>query len=76
MTVQSTRLVAAFPVSNNQMAAAIPFVIPVPPNAAVLLPAGHLGISYDVFTRRVEDNLPNGWHSHRSKQPMTYEEIF
>ncbi|KAI0057552.1 hypothetical protein BV25DRAFT_1775473, partial [Artomyces pyxidatus] len=29
-------------------------------------PQGIWGLSYDLFTRRIEDNLPNGWGSRRS----------
>ena len=30
-------------------------------------PPGFYGISYDIYTRKTQDNLPVGWHSHRSK---------
>ncbi|KAI0054584.1 hypothetical protein BV25DRAFT_1816869 [Artomyces pyxidatus] len=30
------------------------------------MPRGVWGITYDLFTRRIEDNLPNGWGSRRS----------
>jgi hypothetical protein len=49
--------------------AAIPFVIPPAPMPLPIMPAGHYGISYDIFSRATEDNLPNGWHAHRSEYP-------
>jgi len=30
-------------------------------------PFGAYGISYDIFTRATEDDLPAGWHAHRCK---------
>ncbi|KAI9571803.1 hypothetical protein HD554DRAFT_2002252, partial [Boletus coccyginus] len=29
------------------------------------MPAGIYGLSYDIFTGATEDDLPNGWNSHR-----------
>ncbi|RDB26647.1 hypothetical protein Hypma_005552 [Hypsizygus marmoreus] len=53
------------------MAALLP--IPVaPPAQFFLLPQGSYGISYDISTRRTEDDLPDGWHAHRSN---TYRQI-
>ncbi|KAF8972292.1 hypothetical protein BDZ97DRAFT_1784071 [Flammula alnicola] len=41
------------------------FVLPPIPPTIGGLPFGHYGISYDISLRKTEDNLPNGWHSHR-----------
>ncbi|KAI6146031.1 hypothetical protein BKA82DRAFT_3965289 [Pisolithus tinctorius] len=35
-------------------------------------PPGSYGISYDIYTRRTEDNLPAGWNSRRR---ATYSEL-
>jgi hypothetical protein len=43
----------------------IPFVIPPAPMPLPLMHPGHYGISYDIYTRATEDDLPHGWHSHR-----------
>jgi hypothetical protein len=42
-------------------------VIPVIPPAIWALPDGHYGISYDISLHDTEDDLPNGWHSHRGE---------
>ena len=47
--------------------AGIPFNMPVVPAGVHLMPIGHYAISYDIFTRATEDDLPRGWHSHRSE---------
>lgn len=36
-----------------------------PPINLVTSPAGKYGISYDIFTRALEDPLPNGWARRR-----------
>ncbi|KAF8273182.1 hypothetical protein EI94DRAFT_1696985 [Lactarius quietus] len=41
------------------------FVPHVPPNIEGL-PHGLYGITYDISTRRTEDDLPDGWHSRRA----------
>jgi hypothetical protein len=43
------------------------FVAPEPPLNILLLPHGVYGISYDIFIRKSEDDLPNGWHSPRGE---------
>lgn len=48
------------------------FVAPEPPLNILLLPHGVYGISYDIFIRKSEDDLPNGWHSPRAR---TYSQI-
>ena len=40
------------------------FVLPAIPPTILGLPIGHYGISYDISTQGMEDDLPNGWHSH------------
>ncbi|KIL60307.1 hypothetical protein M378DRAFT_180510 [Amanita muscaria Koide BX008] len=48
------------------------FVLPPIPPTIVGLPFGHYGISYDISLRKTEDNLPNGWHSHRGSSSVAY----
>ena len=52
---------------------AAPFIVP-PPPLRIPLPAllpGRYGISYDIFTRNTEDDLPNGWNSYRCQYVIT-----
>ena len=37
------------------------------------LPEGTYGISYDIFTRRTEDNPPHGWNAARGKFRNSWE---
>ena len=39
-------------------------------------PEGTYGMSYDVYTRRTEDNPPFGWNSARCKLSMGQSEVY
>ena len=49
------------------------FVMPDIPPTIVDLPMGHYSISYDIFFHETEDDLPNGWHSHRGEERLDYQ---
>ncbi|KAJ7246550.1 hypothetical protein B0H12DRAFT_1053750 [Mycena haematopus] len=48
------------------------FVPPPLPVPLLLYPVTAYGISYDIFTRRTEDDTPNGWNARRNR---TYSHI-